>query len=156
MLSSSVNSKLPISIPIEMDIDLTILEVNEKSLHEVTSNFLRHFDLSRVKYVEETPELGRARERCGSRICKRARQDYDYWGVNFYMSGEVYSKLDCKDVGVVEGYSNLIDRLEPIKACHSGESDRPSLLRSMLHVLKHSRQYDIFYFYKTPYSFAMF
>ena len=93
------NSKLPISIPIEMDIDITVLEVSEKTLHQVTNHFLRHFDLSRVKDVEETPDLGRARKRCGSRICRRARQDYDYWGVNFYMSDKVYRQLDCKDVG---------------------------------------------------------
>ena len=86
----SEDDTLPVSIPIEMEIEVTVMYVDEDDLYQTTKMFLNNFDLSRIKDMKEATKSGQTMARQNSKICKRVRQGYEYRGMDFTMSDKVY------------------------------------------------------------------
>ena len=78
--------QMPISIPIEMEIEVTILDnVDEDELYLDTRTLLGHLDLTKVKEVKGDDKGGDI-ERTESKIFKRARKGYEFRGVDITAS----------------------------------------------------------------------
>ncbi len=86
---------LPISIPIEMEIEVTILNTDEEDLYMTTKSFIRNFDLSRIKDMKDATD-DQDRDRRPSKIGRRVRQGYEYRGMDFTMSDKVYNEHEGK------------------------------------------------------------
>ena len=85
---------MPISIPIEMEIELSIVNaVDEDELYISTRDLLRHLDLSKVKNMnnEKNDASGSWNH---SRLSKRVRQGYEFRGVDITMTDKIYDDPD--------------------------------------------------------------
>lgn len=83
--------QVPISIPIEMEIELTVLEDgDEDELYQDTKSLLRHFDLSKVKNMKDGETSGRERAQSQLKLHRRVRKGYEFRGMDITMSERVY------------------------------------------------------------------
>ncbi len=90
---------MPISIPIEMDIEVTILiEDEEDDLYLCTKNFIKTFDFSKVKDIGDDSRRRGVGAEFGLQksLNKRVRQGYEMRGVDITMSDKVYDNPDGK------------------------------------------------------------
>ncbi len=77
---------MPVSIPIEMEIEITILEdTDEEGLYQDTTTLLKHFDFTKIKNMKDDRELN---EMNGGRrsISKVVRKGYEFKGVDITVS----------------------------------------------------------------------
>ena len=87
---------LPVSIPIEMEIEVTILYVDQEDLYETTKSFINNMDLSRIKDMKDATERDAGRDRRPSKIGRRVREGYEWRGMDFTMSDQVYNEHEGK------------------------------------------------------------
>lgn len=91
--------QMPISIPIEMEIEVTILQdTDEDDLYDMTKSFLMSFDLSKVKEMKvDGSKTGQEDDvklqRYNSRR-KRVREGYEFRGLDITMSDKMYGTAD--------------------------------------------------------------
>ena len=83
----------PISIPIEMDIEVTILkDTDEDELYQDTKTLLVGFDLSKVKDMKnDGRENELERENTGRKLHHRVRKGYEFRGVDLTVSHKLLS-----------------------------------------------------------------
>ena len=86
------DEEMPISIPIEMEIEICIVEdTNEEDLYTDTKTLLEHLDFSKIKNMKTDAAGDTAEGGVGVRFSSRARKGYEFRGVALTMSEKVYS-----------------------------------------------------------------
>ena len=101
-VNSDLDDSMPISIPIEMEIQVSILSTDQDELYASTKSLLSHFDLSKVKHmkmpnesaentVEVKTENMAEMKTCQNKLSRRIRKGYEFRGVDITMSDKVYN-----------------------------------------------------------------
>lgn len=83
---------MPISIPIEMEIEICIVEdANEEDLYTDTKTLLEHLDFSKIKNMKNDNASDTTKGGVGKRFSRKVRKGYEFRGVDLTMSEKVYS-----------------------------------------------------------------
>ena len=92
-LNTDSEETIPISIPIDMEVELTLLNIDNDDLFKTTKSFLNTFDFSKVmdmKMGQAPTESMVDMKKCQYKLSKRIRRGYEFRGVDITMSDKFY------------------------------------------------------------------
>lgn len=78
---------MPISIPIEMEIEVTVLGMDEDELYQDTKTLLSHFDLTKVKDMKDDKQ--EKEEAANRKLQRKVRKGYEFRGVDITVSNKL-------------------------------------------------------------------